>query len=262
MHLRSGKRPRPDPPPRVVRRKRRPFRLLDLPIEIRLMIYGYAVGHQNVSWTVTYESEAGFMLELGDLHVTDDKRNIDHRHRSHNLLRTCRLISQEVLPILYNQTRFDIGFYLNGAIKNPFRTGYQLQLTSGRDKLARGLAKVVLERVKHIRILFRKIVHTWAVQILSNCSGRGRWLKSLRFTFINSDFTSSPHDMWYTTISFDFAFYRGNAVLEFVDANPTDATIVEFKERLKAIGHEFPLSIIKESDVSSGKKDWWSELND
>jgi hypothetical protein len=54
MELRNGKRLLPAPPSHTHRRKFRPFRLLDLPTELRLMIYGYALGYHNVHWTMAY----------------------------------------------------------------------------------------------------------------------------------------------------------------------------------------------------------------
>ena len=40
---------------------------LDLPLEIRLMIYQHAIGYYEVQLTMTHESKSGFVLVRGDL---------------------------------------------------------------------------------------------------------------------------------------------------------------------------------------------------
>ncbi|KAK6002096.1 hypothetical protein QM012_001734 [Aureobasidium pullulans] len=218
-----------------------PFRFLYLSPEIRLMIHSYAVGYHNVYWTLNYKPRSGFMLALRDLYRTGDRRNIDLHHRPLGLFQSCRSICQETLSVLYNQTRFDIGFHPNGATNDPFRDQYQLQLTAGRTEFADGLAPVVLKRVKHVRVFFEiGSVHPWPSQVLSTCQGRGARLKSLQFTFKESDWTTCSERMWYVMVCLDFALYRSNAVLELLDADPTGENIAKFKERLKGNVFQLP----------------------
>ena len=63
MELRNGKRLPLAQPTRPHRHQPRPFRLLDLPTELRLMIYGYVFGHQDVHWMMTYQyaPDSGFI---------------------------------------------------------------------------------------------------------------------------------------------------------------------------------------------------------
>jgi hypothetical protein len=190
MELRNGKRLLPAPPSRIHRHKSRPFRFLDLPPERRLMIYGYAFGHEGVRWSITYETAPapGFMLALGygrDSGVI--RRNVNlHQHR-HSLLQTCREVSQEALPIYYNQTRFDIDSSSDDVFRN--HPAYKLRLTHGRARLSDGLVRAIFQRIKHIRFILRRTPanhpYIWQIHILRVYLGHGAWLKSLQAVVIN-----------------------------------------------------------------------------
>lgn len=155
---------------------------LDLPTEIRLMIYKYAIRYHNVRWTMTYESNAGFALALGDLHNAMGNRDIKLHHRL-SLLRNCRLIFQETCPILHNQTRFHISFDIcwyqsNRPLETHLPPKYQLQLTSGRSQITHGLTQVVLAFVKHVRVFMndtRLSTYIWRMHILSTCLHATEW---------------------------------------------------------------------------------------
>ena len=185
MELRNGKRFLTAPPTRINRRKPRPSRLLDLPAELKLMIYGYVFGYKAVHWTMTFETipKPGYILALGRVdfyNVIQRNRNL-RRHR-HRLLQTCRQISQEALPVFYNQTRFHIGFHQADIFKNS--SAYRLRLTSGRIEMIDDLARVVFRRVNHVRFNFFKqhknSSYLWHMRLLRALLGNGAWLKSLQ----------------------------------------------------------------------------------
>jgi hypothetical protein len=120
MELRNGKRLPPVPLNRVNRRKPQRFRLLDLPTELRLMIFGYVIGrHQNVYWTMTYESTptSGYVLALGhvdDLNYIRCNANLHQRHLS--LLHTCRQVSEEALTWHAHHSILNFKFYRGNAV--------------------------------------------------------------------------------------------------------------------------------------------------
>lgn len=246
MELRSGKRLPSAPSSRSRNRNRnqrhnpQPFRLLDLPQELRLMIYGFAFGHQHVHWTMTYMfasgSGSGFMLVLGYLkgfgHV---KHNINLQKRRSSLLQTCSQVSQEALPIFYNQTRFGFSLCHDDVYKN--HSAYQLRLTEGRVNLSDGLARVVLQRVKHVRFSFRNnrrcYPYFWQMSLLRDFLGHGAWLKSLEFVAGgNVNFLNGSK--WYAHRGIvDFESYRGTAILKLRDSNPTNEEVTQLKRGSK-----------------------------
>jgi len=185
MELRNGKQTPLSSLSRVPRQESQPFRLLDLPIEIRLMIYGYAFGSEDIHWTMTFEStpKPGFILALGRIDAQSViQRNVDLLRQRHGLLQTCRQVSQEAFPPFHDQTCFNIGFSLVNNLKS--RPGYWLQLTSGRFKLNHGLARAVFWRVNHVRFNFvhepNFTSYIWEIHLLRILLGHGAWLKSLQ----------------------------------------------------------------------------------
>jgi hypothetical protein len=242
MELRNGKRLPPVPLNRVNRRKPQRFRLLDLPTELRLMIFGYVIGrHQNVYWTMTYESTptSGYVLALGhvdDLNYIRRNANLHQRHLS--LLHTCRQVSEEALSVFYSQTRFDIGFCQNDVFR--YCTAYQLKLTHAGAKLSGGLAADVLQRVKHVRFSFsnerRRYTHIWLMHLLCFFLGHGAGLSSLQFVENCND-----EDTWHAHHSIlNFKFYRGNAVLEIHNANHADEEeIAKLKEASRSTCYSY-----------------------
>lgn len=112
---------------------------------------------------------------------------------------------------------------------------------------------------------------------LSVLFGYGAWLKSLRFAEYG---TINPYDGRKSFIYrgiLDFQSYRGSVVLEFRNVNPTEEEIAEFEEASKGTcdfyyphSHDtnptteskipFLMSILRESDVPSDRKDRWSEV--
>lgn len=247
MELRNGKHltPAPSnhkylppaPPKRVNRRKPRPFCLLDLPTELRLMIYGYAFGHENIHWTMTYGIKPipGYVLVLGHGEGSNNIRhNINLHQRRPSLLRTCRHVLQEASPIYHNQTRFDIDF-CQAVVFHDDDSAYQLQLTHGRGETSSGLARVVLRRVKHVHFNFKNgstgYSYMWRMHLLSTFFSHGTWLKSLRFTE-HGDTNPADGITWYSDYNIsDFASYRGDAVLVLRNAYPTE-DITELEEVL------------------------------
>lgn len=197
------------------------------------MIYGYAFGHENVHWTMTYECEpiAGYILALGHVEGSNNIRhNISSHQRRPSLLRTCRQVSQEASPIYHNQTRFDIGFCRADVFRND--SAYRLRLTHGRGTTSSGVARVVLQRVQHIHFHFRDGYIIWSMHILGIFFGHGSWLKSLRFT---KDGDMSPTDIitWDSDYNIsDFASYRGDAVLVLRNANLTKEDFAELEQAL------------------------------
>lgn len=198
------------------------------------MIYKYAIGYHNVRWTMTYESNAGFALALGDLHNAMGKRDIKPHHRL-SLLRTCRLIFQETCPILYNQTRFHISFdtcwyQSNRPLETHLPPKYQLQLTSGRSQITHGLTQVVLARVKHVRVFMndtRLSTYIWRMHILSTCLRHGMGLESLRF--LSATPMAKLDDIWSTAEILYFDSYKDTVVLELDDCDVTEEDKAVFK---------------------------------
>lgn len=232
MELRDGKRLPAAPLNRGLPHQTRPLlSLLDLPTEIRLMIWKYAIGYHNVPWTITYKSRSGFALARGDLHNAMGKRDIEPHHRS-SLLRTCRPIFQETFSMLYDQTRFDIGFDTCWYQKNQSHLPpkYQLQLTSGRSQITRGLTQVVLWRVKHVCVFMndrRLSTYFFRMYILSTCLRHGTGLGSLRF--LSATPMAELDDIWITAEVLYFESYKDTVVLELVNCDVTGKNIVEFK---------------------------------
>jgi len=275
MELRNGKRLLcPAPPTRIDRRRPRTFRLLDLPAELRFMIYGYVFGYENVHWTMTYESvpASGYVLALG--HIIDSiviPRNISLHQRHLGLLQTCRQVSKEASAIFYNQTRFDIGFCPNNDFK--LDSAYRLHLTHAGAKISDGLAADVLQRVQHVRFSFRderrRYTHTWLMFLLCRFLCYGERLKSLRFVEDGNDENS-----WYTYHSIlSFKLYRGDAILELRNTTHTDEEVAKLKETsrctyssillstlsrqyadiITGAKNTFTIIVVRESDLSSDK---------
>jgi hypothetical protein len=238
MELRNGKRLPPAPPNRVSRRKRQPFRLLDLPTELRLMIFGYVIGHRNVHWTMTYESAptSGYVLALGHVNYLNYIRRNANLHQRHlSLLHTCRQVLEEALSVFYSQTRFDIGFCQEDVFRNS--TAYRLNLTHAGIKLVDGLAADVLQRVKHVRFSFnnqrRRYTHVWLMHLLCIFLGYGAGLSSLRLVESSSD-----EVIWHAYHSIlNFKSYRGNAILEIRNANHANEQIAKLKEASRSTCH-------------------------
>lgn len=227
MHLRNGKHLLPAPPPgRVRRRGPQPFRLLDLPAEIRLMIYGYAIGYHNPRWRLATDPSSQYVLELCDA------RNAKS-HCPTNLLQTCKSISLEALPILYDQAHFDI--LLTATTKVGEDSGYLLQLPSSLFRPDQSLLSVVLQRVKHLRLVFLMskirmyMCLTLIVMLAHHMVGQ---LKSLRLAFNSLGFMSVSADTDFTASVLSSLKYRGNTILEFLDDDPTEEHIAGLKKSL------------------------------
>ncbi|KAH0340033.1 SecY protein, partial [Aureobasidium melanogenum] len=238
-----------------------PFRLLDLPAEIRLMIYSYAFGYRNVCWTVKPCNVDKSLLMLSDQYDANVGTDVIPRRCPVNLLRTCKLISQEAHSILYNQTRFDFR-YRRFASEFPYR--YRLPVTPWWiSEHVLSVAQAVLQSVKHIRIHFDDSalgILFWRFYLLRKYLDSGRHLKSLRFAFSGPN----PLDSFWRAEDFGDFFclgsHHGNATLDFGDSDHTDEDIARFKELLEEPVQEYSISIIKKSDDSNRKKDWWTEL--
>lgn len=194
MELRNGKHllpassnrkhPAPVPLNHVNRRKPRPFRLLDLPTELRLIVYGYTFGHEDIHWTMAFEStpKPGYILALGRVDAQNVvQRNANPLQNGHCLLRTCKKISQEAFPVFYDQTCFDIGFSPDKTLASP--PEYRLEMTSGRFKLNDGLVRKVFWRINHVRFSFAHNpyfrAYIWEIHLLRSFLGHGAWLRSL-----------------------------------------------------------------------------------
>ncbi len=70
----------------------KPFRFLDLPVEIRKMIYGHVLRRNVLCGLLPHRSEEG-LTTYG-------------MSTSPALLRTCKLVYQEAMPVLYSETTF------------------------------------------------------------------------------------------------------------------------------------------------------------
>jgi hypothetical protein len=240
MELRNGKRLLPTPPNRVNRLKPRPFRLLDLLTELRLMVYGYAFGYENVHWTVAldYARVPEFVLALGRPEgIYGIKHDVYLQKRRSSLLKVCSQVSQEAAPVFYNQTRFDILFRQNHLHMFYSPSPYKLYLTYGGAKSSSGeLTRAVLHRLKHIRFNFtcepRIYPHVWQMQYLRTFLDQGG-LKSLQFV-VKGSAKFIEGSIWYTQDGIlDFESYRGNAILVlcgYNDYSMTDGAIKELKK--------------------------------
>lgn len=233
MLLRNGKQLFAGPSNHGLPHQAPPSYLLDLPTEIRLMIYEHAIGYPSIQWTMIYDSKSGFVLALGDLHNADKRHNLHHRPSS--LLQVCRVLYQEAFPILYDRIRFDIIFntYVSQdqrLLESHLGPGYRLQLTSGRSQLIYGLAQVVLHRVKHVCVFMnnkRMVSYLWGMHILSTCLRHGMGLESLRFVSAGS--MASLDNTWSTAEVLYFDSFKDTAVLEVLDYDVSEKDIAEFK---------------------------------
>jgi hypothetical protein len=238
MKLRSGKHLPPAPLKRVNRHKSRPFRLLDLPTELRLMIYRYTIGYHTASWTMTHKPTpiSGYVLALGHMNAsTNNQRNPNLKQTRIALLQTCKQVSEEASVIFYDQTRFDISFYENAAVEEEDSVCQQLHLTHMGAKIMDGLAANVLRRVKHIAFNFRNkrrhYTHMWLLFLLCRFLDHGAFLNSLRFI----EHGNAVGLRYYYDSLLNFNSYRGNAVLELCNAAQTDEEVVQLRETLRCM---------------------------
>jgi hypothetical protein len=234
MKLRSGKHLPPAPLKRVNRHKSRPFRLLDLPIELRLMFYRYTIGYHTASWTMIHKPTpiSGYVLALA--HVNASTNNHPNLKQTRiGLLQTCKQVSEEASVIFYDQTRYDISFYENAAVEEKNSVCQQLHLTHMGAKIMDGLAADVLRRVKHVAFNFRNerrhYTHMWLLFLLCRFLDHGAFLNSLRFV----EHGNAVGLRYYYDSLLNFDSYRGNAVLELRNAAQTDEEVVQLKENLR-----------------------------
>jgi hypothetical protein len=245
MELRSGRCLPLAPPARITRRRSRPFCLLDLLTELRLMIYGYVFGYENTHWTMAVDTDTyhthnnEYMLTLGRPKGGYGIRPNAYLQKSRSsLLQTCNQISREALPILYNQTRFDIMFFQGFWNYTP--SPYKLLIPNQRaNPSSDGLTRVVLQRVKHVRFNTRceqdSHPHAWQMQHLRAFLGKGAWLKSLHFVVRGRE-NSSNRNTWYAPDgTFDFQLFQGKASLVLCDYNNCSMTDEDITELIKGI---------------------------
>lgn len=203
-----------------------PSRLLDLPAEIRLMIYGYALGCHNSRWRLAFDFRGRYVLELCDT------RDADY-HCPISLLQTCKSISHESLPILYNQTHFDILFCAHPKVVGD--SGYLLQFPNLVYRSDLDLTSLFLQRIKHLRsFLLTDKVRSYMGFSLTSILGLhmvGK-LKSLRLVFNNLGCLSIFADAHYTARMLRFLSSHGNASLEFLAEDRTEESITCFKQSL------------------------------
>lgn len=265
MHLRNGKDVLPAPPGPVRRTRRcvtQPFRLLDLPPEVRVLIYRYAIGVHYADFELNIERGAKIGTSLRHVlsvkGLWDYTKNIDcfentNCYRLTALLLTCKMVSQEALPILYDQTQFEVCMSsADDRFSETDLPSYNIEL-DGWSYSPNTTAAFILRHVRHLSIIFsiqdpppnerlldspesyRKRMHA-----LYSLTDHGVRLKTLKMTFNQGDddededshFMNSREDQRTFADMMRFWKFKGHLVVNFSESSPSDESIVLFKRSL------------------------------
>jgi hypothetical protein len=224
MRLRNGKEllvPGPDV---------QPFhRFLDLPAEIRVMIYGYTIGHGRTCLPSTLQLK-NHLRGCQMYRVRRPKRAVKLEPQYTSLLRTCKFISQEALPVLLDATQLRVSV---------------LPTTSRITSRYSILEKHVIQQFKHLIIDFGYLTvwELWrpnyflrhdhnaleSVIRLNHHMGSGAHLKTLTVIVRYEDLLDTLHRRQKIINLLRIESFEGDLIIKFPFKQPSKDDIVAFE---------------------------------